>query len=164
MFNVDLQKIKKNLKTIPPVIWMLLSIVIIFSITGKNFLSYRNLINLLKQASPFLILAVGQTMAILVGGIDLSIGFVMSFSSVIVALSIQAGVPVLIAVFFGIATGGLCGFVNGVVVAKWKVPYFIATYGMGSIVLGLGSLLTGGVSVPALDRGFRFISDGKISQ
>ncbi len=162
MPDIEIHKIRRNLKSIPPVIWMLLSIIIIFSITGKNFLSYRNLLNLLKQASPFLILAIGETMAILVGGIDLSIGFVMSFSSVIVALSMQAGVPVLPAILLGIFTGGLCGLVNGVVVAKWKVPYFIATYGMGSIVLGFGSLLTGGVSVPALDRGFRFISDGNV--
>ena len=159
--NVLESKILK-IKKLPPVAWMLIIIIFILSLTGKNFLSYRNIINILVQASPFLILALGETMAILVGGIDLSIGFVMSFSSVTVALSMQAGIPIPLAILIGLLTGLVCGLLNGILVSKFKVPYFIATYGMGSVALGLSSLLTGGVSIPALDRSFRFISDGYI--
>lgn len=155
-------KIAVALKRIPPVIWMLACIVIVFSFTGKNFFTYRNLRNILIQASPFLILAIGETMAILVGGIDLSVGYVMSFCGVIVALLMKSGMPIPIAVLCGIFTGCACGFLNGVFVAKCKIPYFIATYGLGNMVFGLGSLLTGGVSQPALNRGFRFIADGSL--
>ncbi len=151
---------RKSITSFPPVVWMLFSIIVVFAFTGENFFTYGNFLNILKQASPFLILAIGETMAILVGGIDLSIGYVMSFSSVMVALTIKVGIPFPIAILVGILIGGLCGLVNGISVAKFKIPYFIATYGMGSVVLGLGSLLTDGVSVPALDRNFRFISDG----
>lgn len=72
----------KKIKELPPVIWMFAIIIIVFSITGKNFFSLNNIINIIKQASPFLIVALGETMVILIGGTDLSIGYVMGFSGV----------------------------------------------------------------------------------
>lgn len=157
-----MNRIQSRIKDFPPVIWMLACIFIIFSFSGKNFLTFRNFLNILKQASPFLILALGQTMAILIGGIDLSVGYVMSFCGVIVALLMKAGISVPLAICAGILTGVVCGFCNGIFVSKWKIPYFIATYGMGNVVYGIGSVLTGGVSQPALHRGFRFIADGNV--
>lgn len=153
---------KNQIKSIPPVIWMLAAIIVIFSFTGRNFFSYSNLWNIIKQASPFLILALGETMAILVGGIDLSVGYVMGFCGVVIAMSIGAGVPMVLAVLLGIITGGICGLINGFFVSRFKIPFFIVTYGVGNMVYGLGSLITGGVSQPVLNRSFRFISDGNV--
>lgn len=156
------QDLKNTVKEFPSVVWMLVGIVVIFSFTGHNFFAVRNVLNILKQASPFLILATGETMAILVGGIDLSVGYVMSFCGVVIALCMKAEIAVPIAILCGILVGGICGLCNGFLVAKWKIPYFIATYGLGNIVYGLGSVLTGGISQPALNKNFRFISDGLI--
>lgn len=155
--------LKQQVKTYPPVVWMLLCIVVVFSFTGKNFFSYGNLLNIIKQASPFLILAIGETMVILIGGIDLSIGYVMGFCGVVIAMLINIGVPIPLAVLAGILVGGLCGLLNGFLVSSFKIPYFIVTYGVGNMVYGFGSLITGGVSQPALDRGFRFVADGKLA-
>lgn len=153
---------KGKLASLPPVVWMLLCIIVIFSFTGKNFLSLGNLINILKQASPFLIVACGATLAILVGGTDLSLGYVMGFVGVVIAMLMNRGVPVPFAILVGLVCGSICGFVNGALVATFKVPHFIITYGVGNVVYGLGSLLTGGVSQPALNRNFRYIADGNI--
>ena len=152
----------KKLGDVPPVIWMLLTIITVFSITGENFFSFGNLLNIIKQASPFLILAIAETMAILIGQIDLSIGNVMAFCTVVVALVMRAGAPVVVAVAAGIATGTFCGLLNGFFIAKCKVPAYITTFGLGTVFYGLGSLFTGGVSIPALDSGFRMISDGHL--
>lgn len=155
--------LRQQIKAYPPVVWMLLCIVLVFSFTGKNFFSMGNLINITKQASPFLILAIGETMVILIGGIDLSIGYVMGFCGVVIAMLMNLGVPILVAILIGILIGGICGFLNGFLVSTFKIPYFIVTYGVGNMVYGFGSLITGGVSQPALDRGFRFVADGKLA-
>lgn len=151
-----------RLGNVEPVIWMLLVIIVIFSIAGKNFLSLGNLLNIVRQASPFSVLAIAETMAILVGQIDLSIGNVMAFCTVVVSMLIRAGVPVALAIVITIVVGGLCGALNGFIIAKLKVPAYITTFGMGTVFYGIGSLMTGGVSVPALDAGFRFLSDGSV--
>ena len=151
-----------RLGKVEPVIWMLAIIVIIFALTGENFLTGANAINILKQASPFLIIALAETMAVLVGQIELSVGNNMAFCTVIIALLMKAGVPVILAILGGIITGGLCGLLNGVFIARLKVPAYITTFGFGSMFYGIGSLITGGISVPALDKGFRFLADGDV--
>lgn len=158
----DLKKIKNTFKSLPSVVWMLSAIVIIFSFTGKNFFTIGNLRNIIIQASPFLILALGETMAILIGGIDLSVGYVMGFCGVVVAMMMNKGLPWPLAVLSGVLTGGICGFINGFLVSRFKMPYFIVTYGVGNMVYGLGSIMTKGVSQPALNRSFRFLADGRI--
>ena len=152
----------KALSKVEPVIWMLGIIFIIFSIMGSNFLTLANAANIIKQASPFLILALAETMAVLVGQIELSVGNNMAFCTVIIALLMRGGVPVPLAITGGVVTGGLCGLLNGVFIARFKVPAYITTFGFGFMFYGIGSLVTGGVSVPALDRGFRFLADGDV--
>lgn len=156
------QRFQARMGNMPPVIWMLLSIIAIFSFTGENFFSVGNLLNIIKQASPFLILAIAETMAILIGQIDLSIGNTMAFCTVIVAMLMRMGWPIPLAIVAGIAVGAGCGLLNGVFIAKLRVPAYITTFGLGTMFYGLGSLLTGGVSIPALDSSFRWLADGEI--
>ncbi len=155
-------EIKNKVKEWPPVVWMLSLIVIVFAFTGRNFFSQRNLINILIQISPFLIVALGETMVILIGGTDLSVGYVMGLSSVAAAMLMNKGVPVSFSIIIAITIGGLFGLLNGVCVSQFKLPIFIVTYGVGNIAFGLGSVITGGVSQPALNKSFRFISDGRL--
>lgn len=163
MMNVKPRKSALQvLGSIEPVIWMLAIIIAIFAFTGENFLSWGNAMNIIKQASPFLILALAETMAVLVGQIDLSVGNNMAFCTVTVALMMRGGMPVWLAVLGGIATGAACGLLNGVFIARFKVPAYITTFGFGTMFYGLGSLITNGVSIPALDEGFRFLADGDV--
>lgn len=162
MNKAQKKTLREILGNIDPVIWMLLLIITIFSCVGENFFSFGNLLNIIKQASPFLILAIAETMAVLVGQIDLSVGNNMAFCTVIVAMLMSAGVPWPVAALAGIVTGGLCGLLNGVCIAGWGVPAYITTFGLGTMFYGIGSLITGGVSIPALSESFRFIADGSI--
>ncbi len=153
---------KERLLNVEPVVYMLLAIIITFSFTGENFFSIRNLMNIVKQASPFLILALAETMAILIGQIDLSVGNNMAFCTVIVAMVMQKGLAWPLAALVGVAAGALCGFLNGILIAKWKVPAYITTFGLGTMFYGLGSLITNGESIPALNSSFRYIADGSV--
>lgn len=162
MNKAQKKTLREILGNIDPVIWMLLLIITIFSCVGENFFSFGNLLNIIKQASPFLILAIAETMAVLVGQIDLSVGNNMAFCTVIVAMLMSAGVPWPVAALAGVVTGGLCGLLNGVCIAGWGVPAYITTFGLGTMFYGIGSLITGGVSIPALSESFRFIADGSI--
>lgn len=148
--------------SVEPVVWMLAIIVITFAFTGEQFLTWGNAVNIIKQASPFLILALAETMAVLVGQIDLSVGNNMAFCTVIIAMMINAGIPVWLSAIAGILTGACCGLLNGVFIARFKVPAYITTFGFGTMFYGIGSLITGGISVPALNEHFRFLADGSV--
>lgn len=112
-----------------PVLLTLIVIVIIFSFsTGGIFLQPRNLSNLMNQVSYIGILALGSTMALLLGEIDLSVAVVGSLCAVVMAvLSERMGYPGALAILIGILAGALVGFINGVFVAILRVPSFIVT-------------------------------------
>jgi ribose transport system permease protein len=151
-----------GLKDVAPVVYLLLLGIGLFSITAGNFFSIGNAANILRQASPLLVLAIGETVVILIGEIDLSIGYIMSFTGLVAAYMMMAGWPLAAVVVVSILIAGAFGFMNGILVAKTKLPSFIATFGLGNVVFGLGLLISGGVSVPALDEAFRFLADGAV--
>jgi ribose transport system permease protein len=120
-----------------------------FTATGSRFYSLENLQNILVACTWILLLGVGETFVIITGGIDLSVGFVMGFSTVICAKFIvvlqAAGLPLPAAMALGalicLAIGLVPGFVNGMLVAKLKVPPFLATFGMYGIAYGVGEII-----------------------
>lgn len=128
-----------------------------------SFLSVRNSQNILVAITPVLLLGLGQTFVIISGGIDLSVGWVMSFASVISALALReaynAGLPLPLAVFAGFLAGtiggGMVGLFNGVIIAKLKVPAFIVTLGTSFIVRGLALLMSENTTVIGLPSGVR---------
>jgi ribose transport system permease protein len=152
----------RKLAAIPPVVYLLVFSGLLFSITAKNFFTIGNMFNVLRQASPLLVLATGETLAILVGKIDLSVGYLMSFSGLIAAYLIQAQFPLIAVVLLPVIAVSIFGALNGIFIAKCKLPAFITTFGVGNIVFGLGLLISGGVSIPALNRSFRYLADGRI--
>jgi ribose transport system permease protein len=122
----------------------LIAIVIIFSLLSPNFLQFDNVVGILIATTVNGILALGVTFVIITGGIDLSIGTVMTLSSVMTAVFItEWHLPVPIGILAGVATGALAGIVNGAVVAKLKLPSFIATLGMLNIAKGLALVVSG---------------------
>src|SRR5437660_6948828 len=106
----------------------LITLFIVFSLASPNFLQFDNVVGILLATSVNGVLALGVTFVIITGGIDLSIGTVMTLSAVITGVFLTYWhVPLPIGILGGLAAGALAGCTNGVVVARLKVPSFIAT-------------------------------------
>ncbi len=117
---------------------------VVFSLASPNFATFTNIVGILLSTAVIGILAVGVTFVIITGGIDLSVGTVMTLASVITGVIISYwGLPIPAGVLGGLAAGALCGFVNGTVTAKMKVPPFIATLGMMMMSQGLSLVISG---------------------
>lgn len=138
--------------------WLfLLGLVIFFSTTAQGFLSVRNFGNILVASTLIMLMAIGQTYVIITAGIDLSIGWTVGLASVVCATTmrdlfnnnpgIDPAVAITGGVFAGLAVSLVPGFINGILIARIKVPPFIATIGMFGIVRGAAFLLTDGQNV-----------------
>ncbi|GAC1353497.1 MAG: ABC transporter permease [Herpetosiphon sp.] len=121
----------------------LILLFIVFSLASPNFLHFDNVVGILLATAVNGILALGVTFVIISGGIDLSIGTVMSLAAVMTAVFItQWHVPVALGVLGGLVAGGVAGLVNGVLIAKMKIPPFIATLGMLNVAKGLALVIS----------------------
>jgi ribose transport system permease protein len=122
----------------------LILLFIVFSFASPNFLQFDNMIGILLATAVNGILALGVTFVIITAGIDLSIGTVMTLSAVMTGVLITSWrLPIPVGILGGLATGALAGLVNGMVIAKMKVPPFIATLGMLYIAKGLALVFSG---------------------
>ncbi|MBI5305666.1 MAG: ABC transporter permease [Chloroflexi bacterium] len=129
-------------KSVPPVVWVVLLMLIFFGVAAPGFFTVRNIISIVLQGSVLLMVSVAATFVLLSEGIDLSLGSLLTLSGVMAALSLQAGAPFLVAIAVGILTGVVCGAVTGALVAFAKLPPFIATLGMQGMAGGLAVVLT----------------------
>jgi ribose transport system permease protein len=122
----------------------LLVMIVVFSLLSPNFLKFDNFVGILLATSVNGILALGVTFVIVTGGIDLSIGTVMTLSAVITAVLItNMGLPIPVGIAGGVVTGGLAGLVNGILIARFKIPSFIVTLGMLNVAKGLALVISG---------------------
>jgi ribose transport system permease protein len=122
----------------------LIALVIIFSLASPNFLQFDNIVGILLATSVNGVLALGVTFVIITAGIDLSIGTVMTLSAVMTGVFLTNWhLPIPVGILAGLATGALAGSVNGTVVAKLKVPSFVATLGMLNVAKGLALVISG---------------------
>lgn len=128
----------------------LLVLTVVFSIFGNNFLTQKNMLNLLRTCATNCYLAIGVQMAIILAGIDLTGGALAAFTGV---MSVSAftlwGIPVPVAVLMGIAFGLIIGFANGVIVAYTGIHPFVVTLAMQSICRGTAYLVANGSPVTA---------------
>ncbi|WP_330467718.1 substrate-binding domain-containing protein [Streptomyces longwoodensis] len=123
----------------------LIVLVIAMSALSGDFLTTDNLLNVGVQAAVTAILAFGVTFVIVSAGIDLSVGSVAALSATVLAWSATShGVPVVLAVVLALATGIVCGLVNGFLIAYGKLPPFIATLAMLSVGRGLSLVISEG--------------------
>jgi ribose transport system permease protein len=122
----------------------LIVMLVAFSIASPNFLAFDNIVNILLATTVNGVLALGVTFVIIAGGIDLSIGTVMTLSAVMAGVLITSwGLPVPVGIAGGLMTGMAVGAVNGALIAKLKVPPFIATLGMLNVAKGLALVIAG---------------------
>jgi ribose transport system permease protein len=122
----------------------LIVIVVVFSLLSPNFLQFNNIVGVLLATAVNGVLALGVTFVIISGGIDLSIGTVMTLSAVMTGVLItNMGLPVPVGIVGGMATGAVAGLANGILIARFKIPPFIATLGMLNVAKGLALVISG---------------------
>jgi len=131
---------------------------VILSVATQSFASANNISNLLRQGSMIAILAVGQTFVIITGGIDLSVGAVVGFATVIAAMLINAGVPVFIAILLTLLVGVAIGLFHGFGIVKMGLPPFIITLATLTSLRGIGLLMTNGNSISINNDAFQEFS------
>lgn len=135
---------------------------VVMTIASPYFLKTRNIMNILQNISLQGITAIGMTMVIIAGGIDLSVGAVLALSAWVAAYMIKAGVfwPLAICVAFVIA---ICfGLLNGFSVAVMKIPPMIATLASQNMARGLQTVISGGRTLNGFPESFQFIGQGMI--
>jgi len=126
----------------------LLVVAIVFALITDTFLTQPNLLNIVRQIAPLMIVAVAMTFVITTGGIDLSVGSILALVNALAAISLAAGVPWPAVVVLMFLTGAVIGVVQGYFVAYEGIPPFIVTLAGLSMIRGLALLLTRGYSIP----------------
>ena len=138
--------------------------IVVFSILSPEaFPTFNNFVNVLNQASLAMIIAGGLTLAVIVGELDLSIGYAASLHGVLVTgLIVHDKLPIGLAIAIVLALGALVGVVNGLIVTKLRVNSVIATLGVGTIIVGLAFAYSAGVPIVAgVPEGFLQLALGR---
>jgi ribose transport system permease protein len=132
------------------------------SIASPSFLTSQNLSSVVRQTAVFNTLALGMTLIIISGGIDLSVGSIVALGGLAGTMAMAKGVPIPVGVLLGIATGLLCGFINGVLITQLRIIPFIVTLGMMGVLRGLALIISDGMPVHDVPKGFQFLGEGTI--
>ncbi len=140
----------------------LVLLIIAFSLTSGAFLTMSNCVTIALQTSTIAFIGLGATCVIITAGIDLSVGSVLALAGVVAAMTAHAGVPVPIAMLAGIATGGICGILNGLIITRLGLPPFIATLGMMMVARGVALQITGARPVSGLGDSFGALGNGSL--
>ena len=152
-----------RLDRVPGVAIVLVVLCAIFGVLSSGFTTPANIANVLTQSTILLMLALPMTVMIMTEGLDLSIGAVLTFASIILAVTVIAtGSPVL-AFMAALAVGVCFGFGNGVLIAAFGIPPFITTLGTLGIAQGLSLLVTDGQSVVGIPRSIESIYSGTLA-
>lgn len=127
----------KNLQKLAPIIG-LFAVFTLFAILGPDsFTSGRNLETIARQTAIVGTAALGMTLVIIAGGIDLSVGSIIALTTVTIAAALQTGISPVWAAFLGICSGALCGLINGLIITRLRVVPFIVTLGTLLVVRGI---------------------------
>lgn len=126
------------------------------------FFTVDNLFEITLQTAVIAIIAAGETLVIISGGIDLSVGSVFACAAVVGGIVFTATNSLALALATTLGVGALLGLTNGLLITRVRVPPFIATLGMMGIARGLALIISGGIPIYGLDERFKFIGQGKI--
>lgn len=140
----------------------LIALIVVFSILSPSFFTAYNVMNIARQSSINLMLAVGMTFIILTGGIDLSVGGVAALVGTLVAGGLVNGLNLPASLIIGLLVGLAAGLFNGVCVAYAKIPAFITTMATVSIARSIALIYTGGYPISGMPKSFTFIGTGTI--
>jgi ribose/xylose/arabinose/galactoside ABC-type transport system permease subunit len=147
--------------------YFLVLTVVVFSFTGRNFFALNNLQSIVHLGTTGLLLACAETFVIITGGVDLSVGFVLGLSAVAAASTMQVLTAAhwgttaaeLTGIVVGLGAALACGLAAGLLIARFRVPPFIATLGTQGIAIGISYHICGGFPVGYLPRGLTDIGN-----
>lgn len=137
----------------------LIVLCVVFGVLNPSFFSGRNVGNLLRQIAPILIIGIGQSYVLITGNIDLSIGSVVGMSCMISATLMTKGFNPLVAVIITLFFCILTGILNGLLVAKCKLPPFIATLGTMTVARGVAQIVNNNYNTDAIGDGAQTFRD-----
>lgn len=139
-------------------------LIVALAVASPAFLTYTNIVNILRQISVVGIMAIGMTFVIATGGIDLSVGAVLALTGVISTSLVVDGsqTPLVLAILAGLGVGLLCGMFSGVFIAKLGVPEFIATLATMTIARGLCYVYTDGRPITGFRDDYKVIGGGSV--
>lgn len=142
---------------------VLLVLCVLLAIMSPVFLTGGNLINILQQVTVNGVLAVGISVVIFTGGIDISVGSILALVGIIMGkLMVDMGIHPVIAIAAGMLVGLACGTFNGLMISKYKLQPMIATLGMMSMARGAALTIANGKTITGYSKGFRWIGSGMI--
>ncbi len=156
------------------IVFVLIVMIVLMSIVKPSFRTMNNVLNILTQCSVYGILALGMTVVIISKGIDLSVGSILALCAVVAASLGQSSstatkffpnwpeLPIIVPILAALLIGGICGAINGGLIAFTGIPAFIATLGMMTICRGFAYIYTSGKPVSTLVPSFKFIGQGRL--
>lgn len=140
----------------------LVALCVALAIASPHFLTQTNLSSVVRQTAVINIMSLGMTLIIIAGGIDLSVGAMLAMAGVLGTMAMAKGLPVPAGIAIGIATGLVWGAVNGLLTTRLRIAPFIVTLGTLGIIRGLTLILTDGLPVHGVPRGFSFLGEGNL--
>lgn len=140
----------------------LLALCIVIAALEPKFLSAGNLATVVRQIAVITVMAMGMTMVMVSGGIDLSVGSMMALASVIGAMAMVKGAPVVVGILICIIAGMVFGMINGTAITRLGIPPFIVTLGAMGIYRGTALFITEGNSVVGLPERFGYLAEGNL--
>jgi ribose transport system permease protein len=142
-----------------------LSLIILFvglSIASPHFLTQTNLSSVVRQTAVINVMALGMTLVIIAGGIDLSVGAILAMGGLLGTMAMEQGYPIPVGVFIGTVTGLAWGLVNGLLTTKLAIAPFIVTLGTLGIVRGLTLIISNGLPVHRIPQSFAYLGEGNL--
>src|SRR5260370_4040639 len=140
----------------------LIALCVIIAALEPKFLSTGNLGSVDRQTAVIMVMAMGMTMVMVSGGIDLSVGSMMALAGVAGAFWLAGGAPIIVGIVSSIVAGLVCGSLNGVAITTLKIPPFIVTLGAMGIYRGTALLVTDGKAVVGLPTRFGYLAEGNL--
>ena len=145
------------------ILFVLLGLMVLFSLVSPYFLTARNLTNIIAQNTYFIIVAVGLSFVMISGGIDLSVGYQMSLVGVVTAmLMVVSNQPPWLAIVVGLLLGTVLGLVNGLIVSRMRIFPLIATLATSVIFQGISYMISQSKTFRGYPEEFLFIAKGRV--
>jgi ribose transport system permease protein len=142
-----------------------LSLIVLFvalAIASPHFLTSTNLSSVVRQTAVINIMALGMTIIIISGGIDLSVGAILAMGGLLGTMAMERGMSIPAGILIGILAGLVCGLINGLLIAKLNIAPFIVTLGTLGIIRGLALMISNGLPVHRIPQGFSFLGEGTL--
>lgn len=144
------------------IVFIMIGMILLLTFTTKNFLSYNNILNVLSTISINGCIALGMCIVITAGGIDLTVGALLAWGSIVAGLVLQSTESIALACLAAVITSALMGLLTGLMIAQFNLFPFVATLAMQLVVRGLATALSGGASFPIAVSAFTKIGLGKV--